>query len=128
MLKSGECEELEILGMVSQLDKLGCHDVIQALRDNPPLTRAKARAALKLAKSDQPGNDQDEDGKQDGQEGKREPLTEEERAERASDLGFVVKRFAQVYGMPQDRAEKLATSILSAFQNPDSGEWMVYRA
>lgn len=83
---------------------------------------------MRLAKSDETDNDQEEGDEGDGQEAKSEPLTEEERAERASDLGFVVKRFAQVYGMPQDRAEKLAASILSAFQNPDSGEWMVCRA
>lgn len=128
MLKSGECEDLEILCIINQLDKLGCHDAIQALRNYPPLTRAKARAALKFAKADESGNEQGEREEGDGQEGKRETLTDEERAERASDLRFVVKRFAQVSGMPEDRAEELATSILDAFQNPDSGEWMVYRA
>jgi len=127
MLKSGECEDLEILGIINQLDKLGCDEVIEALRNNPPLTRAKARAALRLAKSDEADNDQGEGDEEDGQEGKHETLTEEERAERASDLRFVVKRFAQVYGMPEHRANELAASILDAFQNPDSGQWMITR-
>jgi ParB family chromosome partitioning protein len=50
MLVSGECEDLETLGIINQLSKMGAHETIQELRDNPPITRKKAAAALKAAK------------------------------------------------------------------------------
>jgi ParB/RepB/Spo0J family partition protein len=84
MLKSGECEDLEILGIINQLDKMGCHDDIQALRDNPPLTRAKARAALKLAKAEDSGQ-HDEETEEPPIDHKEEEQAAKDKA--ASDLG-----------------------------------------
>lgn len=51
MLARGECEDLEILGMISQLEKLDAMQAIEDLRAEPPISRAKARAALKVAKA-----------------------------------------------------------------------------
>lgn len=51
MLTRGECEDLEVLGVISQLEKLEAFEAIDELRANPPISRAKARQALKLVKA-----------------------------------------------------------------------------
>jgi ParB/RepB/Spo0J family partition protein len=60
MLTRGECEDLEVLGVISQLEKLEALEAIDELRANPPISRAKARQALKLAKA-KPEENPDED-------------------------------------------------------------------
>lgn len=60
MLLNGECEDLETLGMINQLEKLGAHEAIETLRAEPPVTRAKVRAALKKAKANESEPEEDE--------------------------------------------------------------------
>lgn len=66
MLTRGECEDLEVLGVISQLEKLDAFDAIDELRANPPISRAKARQALKLAKTKPNEHDSPDDDTIDG--------------------------------------------------------------
>lgn len=47
MLLNSEFENLETLGTINQLDKLVAYKAIEALQAEPPVTRAKVKAALK---------------------------------------------------------------------------------
>jgi len=131
MLKSGECEDLEILGIINQLDKMGCHDDIQALRNNPPLTRAKAKAALKLAKAEETSEDEgaDEGADEAESEGKEErtaPTPEDEQDEILSDMITMAVNHSRELVMTVDRARAAIAHLAGALKvnNPKASKAM----